>query len=145
MPPGRVAMADELHLCGAFQDNRVVPYEGAQVSLFSVEARQQLRGLVKAFLEYLPDGPLQARLRDFDRHLGNTWFCWIGGIDDDSPFYYRVQSPVLIIEFDHHAGVFLGNTEPEKFHIHTLIRTPNGNDYGRALVCQHCERMSSRA
>lgn len=144
MPPGRVAMADELHLCGAFQDNRVVPYEGGQVRLFSVAAKEQLRGLVKAYLDYLPDGPLQARLRDYDGHLDNTWFCWIGGIDDDSPFYYRIQSPVLIIEFDHHAGVFLGNSEPEKFHIHTLIRTPNGNDYGRALVCQHCERTVSR-
>ena len=46
---------------------------------------------------------------------------------------------MLIIEFDHHAGVFLGNAEPEKFHVHTLVRTPNGNDYGMALVRQHCE------
>ena len=52
---------------------------------------------------------------------------------------YRIQSPVLIIEFDHHAGVFLGNAEPQKFHIHTLVRTPNGNDYGMALIRQHCE------
>jgi hypothetical protein len=61
--------------------------------------------------------------------------------DDESPFYYRIQSPVLIIEFDHHAGVFLGNPTPEKFHIHTLVRTPNGNDYGMDLVRQHCECM----
>jgi Protein of unknown function (DUF3500) len=43
---------------------------------------------------------------------------------------------VILIEFDHHAGVWLANTEPERFHIHTLVRTPNGNDYGAALVSQ---------
>lgn len=54
--------------------------------------------------------------------------------------HHRIQSPVLIVEFDHHAGVFLGNPEPEKFHMHTLIRTPNGNHYGMDLVRRHCDR-----
>jgi len=42
-----------------------------------------------------------------------------------------------LIEFDHHAGVFLNNDEPQDFHIHTLVRTPNGNDYGIDLIRQH--------
>jgi len=33
--------------------------------------------------------------------------------------------------------VFLANDEPEPFHVHTIIRTPNGNDYGRDLLRQH--------
>ncbi len=139
MPPGRVAIADELHLCGAFQDNRVVPYEGAPAAGFGSAQRATLRQLVAAYLAYLPVGPFAARMADFERHLDATHFCWIGGTDDHSPFYYRIQSPVLILEFDHHAGVFLGNSEPEKFHIHTLIRTPNGNDYGMDLLRQRCE------
>jgi hypothetical protein len=40
---------------------------------------------------------------------------------------------VVIVEFDHHSGVFLTNKEPAKFHIHTLLRTPNAGDYGMAL------------
>jgi hypothetical protein len=40
---------------------------------------------------------------------------------EESPFYYRVQSPVTFIEFDHHAGVFLTNPEPAKFHVHTIV------------------------
>ena len=60
-----------------------------------------------------------------------------GGIDDESAFYYRIQSPVVMIEFDHHSGVFLTNTEPAKCHIHTVIRTPNGNDYGKDLLRLH--------
>jgi hypothetical protein len=85
----------------------------------------------------LPDGPRAARIAEVERHLAETHFCWIGGFSEDSPFYYRVQSPVTFIEFDHHAGVFLTNPEPAKFHVHTIVRTPNGNDYGFDLLRQH--------
>jgi hypothetical protein len=51
--------------------------------------------------------------------------------------YYRIQSPVVIFEFDDHSGVWLTNTVPQPFHIHTTERTPNGNDYARAFVHAH--------
>jgi hypothetical protein len=53
------------------------------------------------------------------------------------PFYYRIHSPVILIELDHHRGVFLANEEPTPFHVHTVVRTPNGNDYGRGFLRQH--------
>ena len=40
------------------------------------------------------------------------------------------------MELDHHTGVFLNNDTPAPFHMHTVLRTPNGNDYGRELVRQ---------
>jgi hypothetical protein len=58
---------------------------------------------------------------------------------EESAFYYRIQSPVVMIEFDHHKGVVLNNLEPEKFHVHTIVRTPNGNDYGMDLLRLHYE------
>jgi hypothetical protein len=137
-------MGDELHLAGAFRDNRVIPYEGVPAASIGPAARRTLLDLIAAYHAYLPAGPFEARMHDAERHLDDTHFCWIGGTDDDSPFYYRIQSPVVIIEFDHHAGVFLGNPEPEKFHVHTLVRTPNGNDYGMALVRAHCDRERLR-
>jgi hypothetical protein len=33
--------------------------------------------------------------------------------------------------------VFLTNAEPAKFHVHTIVRTPNGNDYGIDLLRLH--------
>ena len=93
--------------------------------------------LVDKYFMSLPDGPRAARIAEFERHLADTHFCWIGGFTEESPFYYRVQSPVTFIEFDHHAGVFLTNPEPAKFHVHTIVRTPNGNDYGFDLLKQH--------
>jgi hypothetical protein len=52
-------------------------------------------------------------------HLDETWFSWYGGTADDSPFYYRVHSPVILIEFDHHPGVAFDNEVPSRHHVHT--------------------------
>jgi len=95
-------------------------------------------------LSGLPEGPLNSRLDEIGGHLDITYFCWIGGTGDDSPFYYRIQSPVIFIEFDHHAGVFLTNAEPAKFHAHVIVRTPNGNDYGFDLLRQHRESAAAQ-
>jgi hypothetical protein len=137
LPEGRRHFADNLHLGGAFQDNRIVPYEGLPGSELTALQRRDLMELVGKYLRSLPEGPRRARIAEVERHLAETHFCWIGGFSEESPFYYRVQSPVTFIEFDHHAGVFLTNAEPAKFHVHTIVRTPNGNDYGFDLLRQH--------
>ena len=46
----------------------------------------------------------------------------------------------MLIEFDHHIGVFLTNSAPEKFHVHSIVRTPNGNDYGMDLLRLHYQQ-----
>lgn len=137
LPAGRRHFADNLHLGGARQDNRIVPYEGVRAAAFSPAQRSALLDLAAAYVAPLPPDPQKVRLEEIERHLAETHFCWIGGFDEDSAFYYRVQSPVIFIEFDHHAGVFLTNAEPAKFHVHTIVRTPNGNDYGIDLLRLH--------
>ena len=79
-------------------------------------------------------------MAEVDRHFDETHFCWMGGTDDVAPFYYKVQSPVILIEFDHEPGVVFDNDEPTRHHVHTIVRTPNGNDYGIDLLRQHYER-----
>jgi hypothetical protein len=138
-PPGRWHPADHLHLGGARRDNSIIPYEGIRAAEFSSDQRRRLLNLVAAFVDPMPPGPLKARMDEVERHIGETHFCWIGGTGDDHPFYYRIQSPVVMIEFDHHSGVYLSNDKPEKFHVHTLVRTPNGNDYGVDLLRLHYE------
>ena len=71
-----------------------------------------------------------------------AWFTWIGGTQADSAFYYRVQSPVIVIEFDHQRPANLRKfaadpMKPTQQHIHCVVRTPNGNDYGKDLLRQH--------
>jgi hypothetical protein len=77
------------------------------------------------------------------RHLDSTRFAWVGGTSPDAVFYYRVQSPVVLIEFDHQRPVALPGAAagvPTRQHIHTVVRTPNGNDYGKDLLRQHLAR-----
>lgn len=133
MPPGRWNRDDQRHLCGAYRDNRVVPYEGITVSAFSEHQKTLLYGILEQYLLYLPARARQMKIDHIRQYEAETHFCWIGGFGDNDPFYYRVQSPVILAEFDHHSGVFLNNEEPKKFHIHTLLRTPNAGDYGSAL------------
>ncbi|MFE1980175.1 DUF3500 domain-containing protein [Streptomyces mirabilis] len=134
MPPGRLHPGDERHLAGAFQDNRVIPVEGLRAADMPEQARQILLLIAESFVSLLPDGPRAARMREIRDHLDETWFSWIGGHEVGDVFYYRLQSPVLIAELDHHCGVFLDYDTPKPFHIHTVLRTPHGNDYGRAYV-----------
>jgi hypothetical protein len=80
-------------------------------------------------------------MAEIKEHLPTIHFAWMGGMEEDSVFYYRVHSPVLIIEFDHQRGVAFPQYEkPYKDHIHLVVRTPNGNDYGKDLLRQHYER-----
>ena len=93
--------------------------------------------LIGAYVVPLPPGSYAARMSEIERHLDATHFCWIGGFSETDAFYYRIQSPVIFIEFDHHGGVFLTTAEPAKFHVHTIVRTPNGNDYGIDVLRLH--------
>ncbi|MCK2212352.1 DUF3500 domain-containing protein [Actinomadura sp. ATCC 31491] len=136
MPEGRVHPGDERHLAGAFQDNRVIPVEGVRLADVPAEARELALAIAESFVRPLPEGPRAARMREVAGHLDETWFCWIGGHRPGDVFYYRLQSPVLIAELDHHCGVFLDYDTPKPFHVHTVLRTPHGNDYGRAWVRQ---------
>lgn len=124
---------DQRHVCGAFRDNRILPYEGLPCSEFSLEQQDLLFQIIEEFILYLPAKSRALRLQQIKQHLDETHFSWIGGYGDDDAFYYRVHSPVIIVEFDHHSGVFLNNKTPMKFHTHTLVRTPNAGDYGQAI------------
>lgn len=137
LPEGRVHFADYLMLGGANQDNRIVPLEGVCGNALGAQQKNCLLDLIAAYIGNLPDGPRRAKMGDVERHLVNTHFCWIGGNDRHDPFYYRIQSPVIFIEFDHHPGLFLTNETPLKFHVHTVVRSPNGNDYGMDVLRQH--------
>ena len=112
------------------------PSRASAVADMPAEAQDLVLAIVEQFVLPLPAGPRAARMREVREHLADTWFSWIGGHQPGDVFYYRIQSPVIIAELDHHCGVFLNYDTPQPFHIHTVLRTPHGNDYGRAYVRQ---------
>jgi hypothetical protein len=122
----------------AFRDNLVLNYAGIRYDELTGRQHDLLLALVEHHTGRLRNGHAQAKMNEIKRHIDNTYFCWMGGMEDDSTFYYRVQSPVIIVEFDHQRGIaFREQTKPYKDHIHVIVRTPNGNDYGKDLLRQH--------
>lgn len=124
----------------AFRDNFELKYEGVRCDELSVVQQALLLGLVETYVGRMRPGHAEVKLEEVKRHLAETHFAWMGGFDEQSVFYYRVHSPVILIEFDHQRGIALDNDEPSRNHIHTVVRTPNGNDYGKDLLRQHYER-----
>src|SRR5829696_6828141 len=54
MAPGRVHLGDERHLAGAFQDNRVIPFEGVRVTDVPDAAQELVLDAVEEFVRLLP-------------------------------------------------------------------------------------------
>jgi len=130
------------NLTEAFKDNVVIDFAGLCTNELAGLIRQRLRDLIHLYVSNMDEGHARVRMDEIDRHLDNTWFTWIGGAQPDSVFYYRVQSPVILIEFDHQCPANLRKlaadpTKPTQQHIHCVVRTPNGNDYGKDLLRQH--------
>jgi hypothetical protein len=124
----------------AFRDNLELHYTGIPYDELSNAQHEQLVSLVEYHVGRTRPDHAQVKMAEVKRHLKDTYFCWMGGMDDHSTFYYRVQSPVIIVEFDHQRGIaFREHTKPYKDHIHVILRTPNGNDYGKDLLRQHYE------
>jgi hypothetical protein len=125
----------------AFSDNVVLDYAGIKVSELSPPQKQQLMRLIGIYVGNMREGHQGVRMAEIEAHLDDTWFAWIGETDSDAIFYYRIQSPVVLIEFDHEVPVGLTHMYargvPYKEHIHSIVRTPNGNDYGKDLLRQH--------
>jgi Protein of unknown function (DUF3500) len=130
------------NLTEAFKDNVMIDYAGLRTNELTGPARQRFRDLIHLYVSNMDEGHTRVKMDEVDKHLENTWFTWIGGSQEDSVFYYRVQSPVILIEFDHQRPANLRNfaadpMKPNQQHIHCVVRTPNGNDYGKDLLRQH--------
>lgn len=126
---------------GAFKDNIVLPNEGIAGSDLTDGQRSLLLDVAAAYVGWGRHEDARFRMDEVAAHLDDTWFSWMGATDDVGPFYYRVHSPVVLIEFDHHPGVVFDNRAPTRNHVHTVVRTPNGGDYGADLLRQHHERF----
>ena len=131
-------------LAAANQDNLVLDPEGIRASEFDSARKLALLALIREYVGNLREPHAAVTMEEIGEHIDDTWFGWRGATEDDAVFYYRIQSPVILIEFDHQSpvGTLDRNTPgvPTRDHIHTMVRTPNGNDYGKDLLAQHLAR-----
>ena len=138
----QASKAGNNNLTEAWKDNVVLDYAGVPANELSPAQRDQLVGLVKMFVDNMAEGHARVRMDEVRTHLNRTHFAWIGGTDPDAVFYYRIHSPVILVEFDHQRPANLRHlaadpSKPTREHIHVVVRTPNGNDYGKDLLRQH--------
>jgi Protein of unknown function (DUF3500) len=115
-----------------------------RVSDLAPAQKRQIVQLIDLYVSNMDDGHAKVKMAEVKQHLDDTWFAWIGGSGPDSVFYYRIYSPVILIEFDHQrpanlAGFASDPKQPTRQHIHVVVRTPNGNDYGKDLLREHYE------
>ena len=125
----------------AFRDNLVLPYAGLPASEMTDAQKHRLLDTIGIYVGNIRDGHARVMMDEVRKHLNRTYLAWIGDSGPDSVFYYRIHSPVILIEFDHQTPVGLpGPRVPGRIHIHSVVRTPNGNDYGKDLLRQHYQQ-----
>jgi hypothetical protein len=143
------AKTTDQNLTEAWKDNVVLDYAGIPANDMTAVQREQLLTLIELYVRNMDDGHARVKMDEVRAHLDRTFFAWIGRTDADSVFYYRIHSPVILIEFDHQRPVGLRHLNdsliPHRQHIHTVVRTPNGNDYGKDLLRQHYQQHPHRA
>lgn len=128
-------------LAQAYKDNIDLEYAGIPASKLDANQRSLLLAVIEEFVGNMADGHAKAKMSEVKADLDRTFFAWIGDKKPDSVFYYRIHSPVVLIEFDHQRRVApFRSREPSRDHIHAVVRTPNGNDYGKDLLRQHYEQ-----
>lgn len=71
-----------------------------------------------------------SRLMDKIRKAGidNLHFAWAGSMKPGAGHYYRIQGPMLLIEFD--------NTQNNSNHVHTIVRDLT-NDFAEDILREH--------
>jgi hypothetical protein len=128
-------------------DNVTVAYEGLPVTQLNQVQRAALVELIELYVGNMDEGHATVRMDEVLAQLDKTYFAWKGRVEADGVFYYRIHNPVIYIEFDHQGPVALGGARDvsTRNHIHSVVRTPNGNDYGKDLLRQHMERFAGDA
>ncbi|MDB4798856.1 DUF3500 domain-containing protein, partial [Verrucomicrobia bacterium] len=109
---------------GPGADDVQPPSEGIKGSQLNSDQRKELINLVSEWLEILPRQFADKRQREIKRTLDGTTFGWWGKTKQNSPIYFRIQGPEVLIEF---ANQNLGGNPLQ--HLHSVYRDPS-NDYG---------------
>ncbi|MCW5603736.1 MAG: DUF3500 domain-containing protein [Burkholderiales bacterium] len=111
--------------------DRVEPLDHAGIPAAKLDEKQRtlLWKLIETYANSFEPGLAAARLaRAKQNGIESLRFGWAGSTARGKPHYYRVQGPLILIEYDASQGD--GN------HIHTVWRDFSG-DFGRDLLREH--------
>ncbi|HEU5145571.1 MAG TPA: DUF3500 domain-containing protein, partial [Chryseosolibacter sp.] len=63
--------------------------------------------------------------------IENLSFAWAGSLQPGAGHYYRIQGPMLLIEYD--------NTQNNANHVHTVVRDLT-NDFAEDILREHYQK-----
>ena len=101
---------------------------GLPFSQMNAKQKEILTDLVSEYALNFPPMIGEFRLDQYRKSQANLFFAWTGGIERGEGHYYRIQTPLFLIEYD--------NTQNGNNHIHSVWRDFNG-DFGLDLLAQH--------
>jgi hypothetical protein len=101
---------------------------GLPFAKLTPKQREILESLVAEYANDFPAPIAEARMKQFRDSENGLYFAWAGGIEKGDPHYYRIQTPIFLIEYD--------DTQNNANHIHSVWRDYEG-DFGTDLLGEH--------
>jgi len=103
---------------------------GLHFSKMTAAQRRLLVALIAEYIDNLPSEMAAQRRLRLKESKDEVWFAWAGVEQRGGPHYYRVQTPLFLIEYD--------NTQNRANHIHSVWRDFQG-DWGQDVLKMHYE------
>jgi hypothetical protein len=123
-------------LTGPGREDSLRRPQGLALSAMNTVQRSQVFDLVEAYVRNMRAAVAEQEMRDLrDAGLEKLHFAWAGGATPDTPHYYRLHGPTVIIEYD--------NTQNGANHAHSVWHDPR-NGLGRDLLRRHHEKDHRR-
>jgi len=104
---------------------------GVLYSYLTAKQQEQLLQLLNVYVHRYAKLFADQMLKEIQQAgLDNLRFAWAGFKEPDAgkPYYYRIQGPTLIIEYD--------NSQNNANHVHSVLRDLK-NDFGGDLLLEH--------
>jgi hypothetical protein len=113
---------------GPGTDGKTIAPEGVRAATFTPAQRATLLALVREWVGILEDQAANAKMKEIESGLNETYFAWAGSTTNGKGAYFRVQGPAVFLEYAPQ-----GAGENNVDHIHTIYREP-ANDYAARAV-----------
>lgn len=109
----------------------IVP-TGIAYSDLNAEQKRVFVELLEVYIgNYIFEFSETFRKKIWDAGIENLYFAWAGGLRWGEPHYYRIQGPMLLIEYD--------NIQNNANHVHTVVRDLT-NDFAEDLLQNHYKK-----
>ncbi|RFS20192.1 DUF3500 domain-containing protein [Chitinophaga silvatica] len=118
-------------ITGASRKVQLIQPMGIRYNELSKAAQAQLYSLISLYVNRYTKLFANSMLKEIEEAgMENLYFAWAGdtGHTPGKPYYYRIQGPTLIIEYD--------NTQNNANHVHTVIRDLK-RDFGGDELLEH--------